>query len=597
MKLRPLLLPLVSGILIGSAAAWWLPGHTSTPVADGTSSEPPQAPVAILIRPERLASADADTAVREWLALPELAEDSPQEEQAARRLRLRALLTRLPDNRLSMLMDALVTREIETECALRRLVFEVWTERDAPAAAQWASGRSTGHYTQAHRRDDVTLATRSWANTDWDGAYLWATKLTDGELSPHLANVLLEQLAAHDPGRAITLAQSRGDEFFKSAREKILKAWSQTSPGDAIRWFIPHMTADDHSRWTLLDAATRWIAANPTEAVDVLVQTKGSEDDDSRSLLESTFHQVTSRPDAARGLAGVLLRRDDLADQNRLLARLLGHWQQSDPIATLAWLDTIKDGTKRGELVDQVARTWGFISEKTRLEFNLRLPEGAQRDETIKNTLTSWAKAAPDDALAWLEKHPNSGYTQIVESIQGVIVGNLAATDLPAALGRWETLPDGDAKQSAVGPIIDAWSKQDPAAAAAWLLPRVDLKRGNSLSSDDPMQKLMRRWSANDPATALRWVESHPDKNTRQVLANAFTNHFGDADAPDPRARAALYATIRDEDLRKRLLQSHAWSWLHTNYKAAGEWLESSDAFTPEQVARMLVEQDPYRNR
>ncbi|MFH1498480.1 MAG: hypothetical protein ABII82_11720 [Verrucomicrobiota bacterium] len=594
-RLRATLIPLSAGLLLGSASAWaWQ--HVSTSEASAhTPGDAPRRPVPVLVMPDKLDPAEADTALAEWLALPALTDDSPPDEQAARRARLRALLARLPGDRFAALLDALVSREVDTECDLRRLAFEVWTERDAPAAAGWAVGQTNEHFTKKHRRGDTSLAVLAWARDDWDSAYNWSRNLADQSLNNHLANVLLEQLADTDPQRAITIAQSRGEQYFKSAREKLFKVWAQDNPAAAIRWLTPLTDGKDVGRWAFQEAAARWIAANPAEALNWLLQNGPSDNNNARPLIESMLYRVTDIPEAARGLANVLLKRDDLTEQNKLITQLIGYWQQRDSAASLAWLDSVKDDTRRGELADQIARRWGFRDDQTRLEFNLRLPEGTHRDETIKTTLASWAKSAPDDALAWIETHPNPEYAPIANGIHGVLVGNLAATDLPAALARWQELPDGEARKAAIGPIVDNWSRQNPAAAAEWLFSHHDWGQGNIHSSGNPLQTLMHNWSTGDPAAALRWVENHPDKDRRWALINAFTNRPGDTDAPDPVARAALYDTVQDEALRKNLLQRHAWSWLRADYPTARAWLESSDDFTPEQIAQMLVDQDPYR--
>ncbi len=592
-KLRTLLFSLTSGVLLGSGGVWLIhfaPDNGS----NRQSAAAHQTPGPVLITPARLNQSDADTVIKDWLELPELAKDCPSAEQSERRIQLRAMLARLPDDRFPSLLDVLVTREVDTECNLRRLAFEVWTERNAPAAAQWAARQTSEHYTKSHQRGDSSLAVQAWARDDWDAAYNWSRNLEDASFNDYLANALLEQLASTDPQRALTIAQSRGDQFFKSARNKLFKTWSQKNPADAVRWFTPQLSVDDVNRWDFQNAAALWIAASPNEALDWLSQIGPANNNSSRTLIESMLHQVSIIPEAAKGLADALLKRADLTDQNKLLTNLLAYWQNRDGAATLAWLDSLKDERKRGELVDQIIRRWGISDGLTRVEFNLRLPEGGQRSDAIKSSLTSWAKSNPDDALAWIEKHPKPEYAQIIDSIQGVRVGNLATTDLQGALGRWQELPEGDAKKTAMGPIVDSWSKQDPVAAANWLLTRIDLSQGNNYPAEDSLQKLMHNWSTSDPAAALRWAEQYPNKQTRWTVINALTNQYGESDIPDPKARAALYTTVKDGEIRKNLLQRNAWIWLRTDYKAASAWLESSDEFTPEQVAQMLVSLDPY---
>lgn len=605
MKPALLLLPLLAGAALGSAGVWTfrhLPATGESPLVsspDVSSTTPGVSRSAHassgLVLPPRLDSAEADAAVTEWLALPALGKDSTPTERSERRARLRALLTRLPDDKLAPLLDAFVTRGNAEENGLRWLTFEILTERDADSAARWAVTQTDDRLGKNGRRNHTAHAVLAWARSDFDPAYAWSIALPDTALADHLAKRLLEQLAATSPQKAIELARARSDEFFKTARRDLLTTWAKQNPADAVRWFASPEALSSENQWPLRQAVKQWIERSPTEAFAWLSGPNAPTDDRGRSLLENMAYDLTTDPKTVGTMADLIFKSEGLPKQNNILLSLIGSWKDRDPKATLAWLDSI-NGDRRSELIDRVSSQWGFSDPKTSLEFKLRLPEGSQRTDAIVEALANWAKTTPDDALAWLSQHPGQDYAKAGEAVQGVIVGNLAKTDLPRALVQWRDLPDGAAKSAALNTIAEHWSRADPAAAARWFADQPAANPAESATKTNCMAKAVQEWSAKDPESALRWIETLPDQKQRWQVQNSFFNYNRyDRDAPDPVARASLLATVQDKDMRSSMLQQHLSQWMRSDYQSARAWLENSDALTPETTARLLVDGAPYR--
>ena len=111
------------------------------PPTPANSATPPTPALKI---PPRLIAADATDALTLYLALPPLPTDADATAFNERAAQLRALLTILPSESFTILLDALAVRAGESENRLRGLAFEVWTERDAPVAARWADALVPG---------------------------------------------------------------------------------------------------------------------------------------------------------------------------------------------------------------------------------------------------------------------------------------------------------------------------------------------------------------------------------------------------------------------------------------------------------------------
>src|SRR5690606_14903740 len=157
---------------------------------------------------------------------------------------------RLPDDRLEPLLAGLAPRTGGPETGLGRLIFDIWTERAAPAAAHWALAITD----KQQRNNHLAAATGAWARTDFDAPYAWSTGLTDSDLADHLAGGLLTQLAATNPRRAIELANARGDTFLTSKRIELFKVWAKTNPSDAVRWFNSPDALQHGNEWLYYQA-------------------------------------------------------------------------------------------------------------------------------------------------------------------------------------------------------------------------------------------------------------------------------------------------------------------------------------------------------
>ena len=243
----------------------------------------------------------------------------------------------------------------------------------------------------------------------------------------------------------------------------------------------------------------------------------------------------------------------------------------------------------------------------------LRLPPGENRDSKITQILSALAEKSPDAAFAWLRAHGTPEFAGVAARMNGKLIGDLAATDPSAALARWQTLPDGSVKNLAAGNLAQNWAKTDPAAAARWYAARLpatppderlflsitsSLLRSHSGSGelrgkDDSEEKLTERrtfisttraWAQKEPVAALHWAETLPDAAQRQLAIAV----IGTADNRPPENQADLLAQIQSPSVRLESLGEHFQHWLQKDPPAARAWLDTHDALSPEQTARLL---------
>ncbi len=582
------------------------------------------APAPALKIPPRLVPAEATDALALYLALPPLPSDADANELNDRAAHLRGLLTILPSESFVRLLDALAARGGQAENRLRGIAFEVWTERDATVAARWADAVVPSAALDAGTRlAYLRQAAVAWAARDFDAAYAWSDSRPDLALSADLARALILALASTDGPRALVLARARGGDFFPKAEDRIVLNWSRYDPAATLRSLGVAALAEGRFNYAYESALRAWYRKKPAAALDWLV----AQPPPATSLDEFKFENlitsgaVLNLPDPGV-VATALLGRPE---QSKYLGPLLKNWQTQDPAAALVWLDALPDAALRAELLELAADQMAMQPDRPDryLPLILRLPPGENRDAKITRILTTLAQISPDAASAWLKAHDSPEFAGVAARMNGRPVGELAATDPDAALVRLEAMPDGPAKSMATASLAQNWAKKDPASAARWYAARLPATPQNEhmefammralmratasptaelRGPNDSEEKLARRrtfisttraWAQSDSLAALRWAETLPDPSLRQLAITVVSA----TDGRPLEKQADLLAQIQSPAVRSGSLEELLGHWLQKDPAAARAWLDSHDALSAEQSARLLKQTEENAKR
>lgn len=606
-RVRPLA-ALALGLALGAGAAVLI-----TPGPDETETQPPPttstataapspstaSPASNLEPPPRLSTADAEAALAAYLALPALPDQTPRPAIDERAVRLRALLTLLPDSSFDPLFATLANRLGGAEAHLRRLAFEVWTERDAPAAARWAATIVPGEAINQPARDRyLSLAAGAWADLDFEAAYAWSATLP-AETAKALAGDLLRRLAGRDPARALTLARALGEEGYAAAREGIFRAWSEKNPATAVQTLGYEMIQRGRMDWSLSQAWMKWLKSDGDAAFAWMLAAPRDDERQGASLLNQVSWQIGRDPELARTFATRLLAHPDLPGQFGTLRQLMQGWSQEKPAEAIAWIKGLENAEHRSDLVGNLLDSGSLKSDDFLAAVRL-LGSAEQREQRLGHYVENWARRDPDAALAWLEKQNGPDFTRAAERAQRAVIAHLATTDPAAAVARWQTLPAGEDRNALLSSIATGWSRTDPAAAARWFTTQIaDAPR--SQPDWQTIGTIARNYTATDPEGFIRWASALPDQNQRLIALNSLANdHFFANDDGPPLAnplstarRADLIATLADPQLRETVLPNVLNNWLRRDYPAARDWIETHDVLSDEAAAKLLVDHDP----
>ncbi len=596
------------GLVLGAGAAWAFlreaaasgdealatggPGRAAS-ASVSVSRVPPPPP---LVLPPLLDDAEATEALDAFLALPPLDPKAPEPEVRERLDRLHALLTLLPPNHFARLLDALAPREGGAEARLRRTAFEVWTERDAPAAARWALALAPTKVLDAPARIRLlNQAVFAWARADFGEAYAWALALGDQKLAADLRNRLLAQLAASDPRQALALAGEVGDaEQRRLLSHSIFTAWSQRDPIAAVKTLGPQLLAEKNPPWQIHEVIAKWIAKEPAAAVDWALAQNHDPERSHLSPLHNAAWNVAGIPGAATAFLDVVQAREDIPHRGRIINSVLGRLSRDDPDAALAWLEKLPDAAVRSDHIENALHN---LTEKPEafLALARRLPESPARDQKIAQHLSAWSERDPDAAFAWLEQAHDPAIGAASRLIEAALIGQLAATDPAAAQARWQSLPDDSRVPAVAAEIAARWAKNDPASATRWLAENLPAMPASPSASEpfNKLQQISEAWARRDPAAFLAWAEAIPAGHAREYAAHAisglYVNYAYQNEDPPPRAAFAEHLLgIRDDALRERALRSHLHQWLRSDARSARAWMEARDALSPEAEAALL---------
>lgn len=267
--------------------------------------------------------------------------------------------------------------------------------------------------------------------------------------------------------------------------------------------------------------------------------------------------------------------------------------------------------------------SWGAIAGQNAFDI-----ASNTKEQDLNDTLTGWAAADPQAAMAALDNLPPELENQRGELTRSVVAGladsnrALAAemvlrldqegnkdapglmeivarealrADGTAAASRWsESLPDGPLKGAAMNLIADEFSRREPEAAAAW---------AQRHASEDYAARAIGRiggqWALQNPQDAVGWLESLPAGSGQTAGMTAAFNNWEDS---DPVAASNYLLSMPSSRLRDTSIRGFANGYAWQNPELSLQWAGSiENAAIREQtitrVGQIYLRQKPAAGR
>lgn len=272
-------------------------------------------------------------------------------------------------------------------------------------------------------------------------------------------------------------------------------------------------------------------------------------------------------------------------------------WASVDPEGAKAYVAGIESERERRELTDGLVRGMATADPAGATQYVL---QAAAKSEAERANSENGGR---DD-----DRWRRFSYDRQLEAIASVQLqkGTAEATS-------WaEALPDGDIKSSAFDRVAESIARDDPEAAAAWILGHADKEYANrgvrevaeELARKDPaaavawaeklpeasqastLSQTVERWTREDPTAAGEYLAGMSPSAGRDVAISSFAREY---DREDPQTAVQWVGSIANEELRMETLESVARSWARSNQEEAQNWLPNS-GLSAEAQQRVLQE-------
>ncbi|NWK56752.1 hypothetical protein HW115_14110 [Verrucomicrobiaceae bacterium N1E253] len=230
-------------------------------------------------------------------------------------------------------------------------------------------------------------------------------------------------------------------------------------------------------------------------------------------------------------------------DQRDAIRNVFSESAKSDPSEAAAMLGTVTDPEAKKEAQNSVAREWGK---------------------------QNW-----EDAQTWIASLPADD--QAGASSQAL--RGLAETDPEKAAGNISMVPEGEARDDVMESIARQWGRDDPAAAASWVM-----ANGSENAQKESIERVMPSWVQQDSAAAMAFINEQPEGGLRDSAASSyvFSNQGGDI-----QQNLSLAETIGDDRTRSRTIGMTVGGWMRQDKEAATNYLETTESISQESKDRI----------
>ncbi len=270
--------------------------------------------------------------------------------------------------------------------------------------------------------------------------------------------------------------------------------------GGSVRTLVETAIASDENRsrrLTALRKALGEVAAADPAGTLAAVRSIGGGPAERRLVMEAFASLLRDAEPAV--VAGLLDQIPAGKMQTNLATSTANKWAQENPGSALAWADGLPDGPLRDAAL--VAATSGLAEENPLAIFDLLERNRWRMD--YQNSGTNDDTAAPGRRS---NREHAYGLQDSMNSVLSTAVAQLAAEGRAAeAMARLAKIPDPLLRRDLVDETIEAWLKQDMAAAVQWLAGAPD-----GLAGDDTVvaEHLTALATSGDLRTVIGVIDS-----------------------------------------------------------------------------------------
>ena len=274
-----------------------------------------------------------------------------------------------------------------------------------------------------------------------------------------LVNMLFFRWAQVDPEAAMTAARQPPYEDGRETKLIVASAWIERDMEGALRW--AKANDDDRLKSFIEGTAGQMMAKQDPE--NALARAKGESRDILRGVLSVLGEQMAGSKESRRKYFEMLASVDDPNIKRQSLNQLMWHYLDGDRGAALLAVEELDESGLLPEQLEgfrsEVLRTMMDDRPEDRLEV-LMSPEMNATPEAQFNAYATWVWREPGEAAKWATEHGKVDF--ISETVKRQAYSQISSGWQPGDPNRAEW-------SNGLRLQIDAWKKQQPEAADAWL--------------------------------------------------------------------------------------------------------------------------------
>jgi len=376
-------------------------------------------------------------------------------------------------------------------------------------AIQWAEKLADPKIKEA----SLVQAVRAWGYRDRTAVEKWLAGLPEGDLKKAaqegLKNRIVRRRVANSPAtqrKKVVLPFETPAELQRLVEAPVNQAREDAITQYVLKWFeqdkekATQWVAAKLQGWVLAKTAgavaRKWSQSDPIKAAEWVWQVPPLWQDFLSSL---GCEWATDMPDK---IAPLVLKWREGARRQVILRGVCNAWGQKDPVAALAWTDSLPPGDTRKYARKGLVVGWTCKDDAGCLAWINQLTDASEKKEAQHYRMHGLARIRPLEALKEMESlatDPSDPPTYCVGK-EWVLANPQAAAD-------WaKSLPKGSAKERALEAVLRQWVYSDAVKIADW-----SAKLPEQQSRDTALGAVMEKWVEQSPQQALSWAERQKD--------------------------------------------------------------------------------------
>lgn len=411
-------------------------------------------------------------------------------------------------------------------------------------------------------------------------------------------SMIATRWAQVDPQGMLAYAQGEQGTMSWGLYSSLFSAWSKRDPQAA---YAAAMNLDtQRSQQAAVQAVINTMAeTQPQRAIEMAEEYFGSELGSRGRWMYQSIYRNWAQLDGAAARQSALNLEDGVA-KTAALSGAMQEWVANDPVAALAWLDSLPMDGAIYSSRKEVFRNFLNQDFEVAKEYIESVEDPLDRREIMESLQfhnLAWQKSYEEieEVFDWIGTVATG---QVYDNRVSSIISAMAQNDPDRAVDFVLNMRPGNARMNGLNAIGSKLVEIDPALAfefvnsltyedekrralgsMGWRLSQQGVESASALvaSNEDPIvqrqlaSRISGEWSNYDQASALAWSESLTDDQARKSALRAVLNNWIEA---DPAATFAYVENSMEGADQGSVLRDAFTTWARNDPETAVAWLD-----------------------